>query len=97
MHNLNTTQEVREIALHLGLTDNTTFLLAGYGKTHVTDLLIATGHYPFVDSWDLDCGLLGKHVAVPEHGDGQAATGEVLSTRRVRTPPSRGFQRTGQR
>ena len=32
-------------------------------RPSITDLLIETGHYPFVDSWDLDCGLLGHSTS----------------------------------
>jgi hypothetical protein len=72
-------QELREIALHLDLADGTRYL-AGY-ETTVTDLLEAIGHQPFVDGWDLDCGLLGEQldatsVAVPN-------AGEVVSARHL--------------
>jgi hypothetical protein len=53
-------QQLREVALRLDLADGTT-RLAG-SKTSVTDLLRANHQHPFVDGWDLDCGLLGERL-----------------------------------
>ena len=72
-------QELREIALHLDIADGTRYL-AGY-ETSVTDLLVGIGHQPFVDGWDLDCGLFGE---VPEvSGAPTPPVGEVVSARHL--------------
>jgi hypothetical protein len=76
----NTTQELREIALRVGLTDDTRYLVRPFGSERpIRDLLIETGHYPFVDDWDLDCGLLGEDLDVPQGTPEPPTTGEVLS------------------
>jgi hypothetical protein len=77
---VNTRQELREIALRVGLTDDTNYLVQPYGTDRpIRDLLIETGHYPFVDGWDLDCGLLGEDLDVPQGTPEPPTTGEVLS------------------
>jgi hypothetical protein len=53
-------QELREVALHLGIADGTPYL-AGF-STSVTDLLIELDQQPFVDGWDLDCGLIDEEL-----------------------------------
>ena len=81
----NPEQERIEIALRFGLSNNTRLLLGIFGSSaNITDLLRDTGHYPFVGSWDLDCGLHGKRIPVAAGGKPPAITGEVLSSRRAR-------------
>ena len=66
---LNSRQELGEIALRMGLSDNAAFVVAGSSlraatPSNITTLLRENGHYPFADGWDLDCGLSGKRLAV---------------------------------
>ena len=75
-------QELREIALQLGLTDGTPYL-QGLDLS-VTRLLEDIGHHPFVDGWDLDCGLLGAQLA-PEVIAAEPSAGEILSARNLRS------------
>ena len=67
----NTEQELREVALRFGLADGSTFLLGGFSTvpTDITETARATDHYPFVDSWNLDCGLLGRELDVEATGE----------------------------
>jgi hypothetical protein len=57
-----TDQRMREVALVLGLADNSPYL-AGFGRAGVvTPVLRGASQYPFVDGWNLDCGLLDEPV-----------------------------------
>jgi hypothetical protein len=75
-------QELREVALHLDLVDGTPYL-SGLAIT-VTDLLVDIGHYPFVDGWDLDCGLLDQPIDANAHDSGPPI-GEIVSSRQLTT------------
>jgi hypothetical protein len=78
---LNSSQELGEVALRYGMTDNTRFLLGALGagrKAAATKLLRDLGHYPFVDNWDLDCGLQGKRLGTGARSV-QTLSGGVLS------------------
>lgn len=54
-------QELRAIAMRLDVIDGTPYLM-GYGELMVTEVMRANAQYPFVDDWDLDCGLLGEEL-----------------------------------
>ena len=71
-------QELRELALHLDIADGTPYL-AGY-NTSVTELLVGIDHQPFVDGWDLDCGLIDERLA-SERIDSSEPAGELVSAR----------------
>lgn len=71
-------QELREVALHLGVADGTSYLAGA--DTSVTDLLREIGHHPFVEGWDLDCGLIDDRLEVA--GDGPTA-GQIVSSRHL--------------
>jgi len=64
-------QFLREIALRSGAYPDGSPYLAGAlvnkGLGPIDGILRSTSHYPYVDGWDLDCGLLGKEV--PGIGD----------------------------
>jgi len=57
-------QALGEIALHLDVVDGSVGYLEGFTDNtkpfDSTHRLEAVGHYPFVEGWDLDCGLLGQ-------------------------------------
>jgi hypothetical protein len=73
-------QQLAEIALRLEITDQTSYLSGPMGEpTTVTGLMRATGHYPFVESWDLDCGLLGERIDGAEVTDPSGSMGEVVA------------------
>jgi hypothetical protein len=75
---VNNQQELREVALHMRVVDGTPYLspYLGLPTPEGTEArMIAMGHHPFVDDWDLDCGLLGRQleVGVPAGNDGDGA------------------------
>jgi hypothetical protein len=57
-------QALGEIALQLDVVDGSVGYLEGFTDNtkpfDSTRRLEAVGHYPFVEGWDLDCGLLGQ-------------------------------------
>jgi hypothetical protein len=78
---LNRTQVLREIALRLDLTDNTLYLVGPLSEpTHVQAILRGTGSFPFVDSWDRDCGLIGTRLGNAGNAKSEVV-GEVRSAR----------------
>jgi hypothetical protein len=58
MLDLTSGQELAEVAFHLGLVDGPRYLQAQQETPAITERMMRIGHYPFVRSWDLDCGLL---------------------------------------
>jgi hypothetical protein len=71
-------QELREIALHLGIADDNRYL-AGF-DTAVTGLLVEIDHQPFDGGWSRDCGLIDEPL------DGSGAddpTGEITEARHL--------------
>ena len=57
-------QDMREIALRLGLADNSSYLVGGWAKIgDLTPRLVKMGHYPFTDAWNRDCGLIDTQLA----------------------------------
>lgn len=78
-------QLLREISLRAGLyTDGSPYLvgpLVTEGIEPVDAILHSTSHYPFVDGWDLDCGLLGQPV--PGVGDASPSTLPVTAKRTI--------------
>jgi hypothetical protein len=73
-------QELKEIALRLEITDGTSYLLDPFEvPTKLTGLMRATRHYPFVESWDLDCGLLGERIDGAGAADPSGSVGEVVA------------------
>ena len=73
-------QQLAEVALRLEMTDRTRYLTGPVGEpTTVTELMRATGHYPFVESWDLDCGLLGERIEGAEVADRSGPVGDVVA------------------
>jgi hypothetical protein len=71
-------QELAEVAFHLDLVDGTRYFQRHEETPAITERMMRTGHYPFVPTWDLDCGLLGRTLATPGHRPEQAATGELI-------------------
>lgn len=59
-------QELKEIALRLEVVDGSVGYLEGFSNNtrqfEATRPLKIVGHYPFVENWNLDCGLLGKKL-----------------------------------
>ena len=79
-------QELREIALRLDLADGTTYV-AGFPEwaalaTNFGDRLINLGHHPFVDGWDLDCGLIDEGT-LPSPSPAGEVVGVVLDAQRL--------------
>jgi hypothetical protein len=73
-------QQLAEVALRLDMTDRTRYLTGPVGEpTTVTELMRATGHYPFVESWDLDCGLLGERIDGAEAAGRSGPVGDVVA------------------
>jgi hypothetical protein len=81
LRQLKVVQELREVALHLDIVDDTPYLV-GFYDVSVTQLLIGLGHQPFVDSWDLDCGLIDEQLE-PEVLAATEQAGEILSGQRL--------------
>lgn len=79
-------QELREIAMRLDVIDGTPYLM-GHGGLMVTEVMRANAHYPFVDDWGLDCGLLGEELdresALGAPSGGVLVSGERVSGRRA--------------
>jgi hypothetical protein len=81
MLDLNSSQERAEIAWRFGLADNTLFMLGLFGsRTNIESLLRSTGHYPFISSWNLDCGLYGRHLDRVARSVEPPIRGAVLSS-----------------
>ena len=57
-------QELKEIALHLDVVDGEIGYLEDFTNNKkpfsTTRAMELSGHYPFVDNWNRDCGLLGE-------------------------------------
>jgi hypothetical protein len=82
-------QELVEVALRLEMTDGTWYLTGPLGEpTSLTALMRATSHYPFVESWDLDCGLLGERIEEVRAADPRSSVGEVMAAAPVAFLPS---------
>ncbi len=82
-------QELAEVALRLEITDGTRYLIGPFDEpTSLTGVMRATSHYPFVESWDLDCGLLGERIAGAGAADSGGSVGRVVAGGPVMYLPS---------
>jgi hypothetical protein len=72
--------ELREVALRMEITDGTWYLIGPFGEpTTLTGVMRATSHYPFVESWDMDCGLLGERIDGAQAADSSGSVGAVVA------------------
>jgi hypothetical protein len=83
--NWKTRQQLAEVAFRMGLMDGSSYLTVVRRTEAITPLMTAVDHYPFVDDWDLDCGLLGKRISA--NPDEPPMSGGLESGRAVYTMP----------
>jgi hypothetical protein len=82
-------QELREVALRMEITDGTWYLIGPFGEpTTLTGVMRATSHYPFVESWDMDCGLLGERIDEAQAADSSGSVGKMVAGEPVMYLPS---------
>lgn len=85
---LNHPQELREIALRLDATDGTAYLIGFFTATStVTEVMRANAHHPFVEGWDLDCGLLDTQLDAAEGRPVRRGQGALTSGRPITALP----------
>jgi hypothetical protein len=82
-------QELAEIALRLEITDGTRYLIGPFDEpTMLTGVMKSTRHYPFVESWDMDCGLLGERIDGAGAARSSGSVGKVIAGEPVTYLPS---------